>query len=57
METLKRGYAIVKKDNQVISNIDTIKKNDNLIIELKNGKIETKVMKVSEENGKERNEF
>ena len=48
METIKRGYAIVRKNKTIISDISKIKKDDKLTIELKNGKIETKVVKVSE---------
>ncbi len=52
MNTLKRGYAIVRKKNQkVISDVADIKLNEELIINLKNGNIYTKVVKVSEENG------
>ena len=48
METLKRGYAIVRIDDNVISSVSDIKKDDKLSIELKDGKIETKVVKVSD---------
>ncbi len=48
METLKRGYAIIRKDNQVISSITNVSKEETLTIEVKDGMIETKVMKVSE---------
>lgn len=48
METLKRGYAIIRKDNKVISSKDEISKDDILILNLKDGNIETKVMKVSD---------
>ena len=48
METLKRGYAIIKKDDKVISSKKDIKINDTVILNLKDGNIETKVMKVSE---------
>lgn len=51
LNTLKRGYAIVKKKDKVISDISKIKENDELLINLKNGNIYTKVVKVSEENG------
>ena len=49
LNTLKRGYAIVKKDNIVINDIKNISKNDEINIQIKNGNIITKVMKVSEE--------
>lgn len=48
LNTLKRGYAIVKKDNKVISDIKSITKDQELTIQIKNGNIITKVMKVSE---------
>ena len=49
LNTLKRGYAIIKKDDKVINDITSISKDDNLTIQIKNGNIEAKVMKVSEE--------
>ena len=49
LNTLKRGYAIIKKDHKVINDITSISKDDNLTIQIKNGNIEAKVMKVSEE--------
>ena len=51
LNTLKRGYAIVKKDNKVINDVKDIKKNEEINIQIKNGTIVTKVMKVSENNG------
>ncbi len=50
MNTLKRGYAIVKKDNKVISDIKSIKKEDTININVKNGIINAKVVEVT--NGK-----
>lgn len=52
MNTLKRGYAIVKLKNKVLSDINNVKKDDIIDIEIKSGKIEAKVMKVGEDNGK-----
>lgn len=49
LNTLKRGYAIIKKDNKVINDIKDISQNDKINIQIKNGSIITKVMKVSEE--------
>lgn len=46
MNTLKRGYAIVKTDNKVITNIKEVKENDIVNINLKDGYIDAKVMKV-----------
>ncbi len=54
MQTLNRGYAIIKDQGQIISNISQVKVNQNLNICLKDGTITTKVVKVSEENGKKR---
>ena len=50
MNTLKRGYAIVRKDNKVISDSKKIKKDDIINIDIKNGIINAKVVEVS--NGK-----
>ena len=51
MNTLKRGYAIVRSNNKVISDVNKLKKDDNLEIELKNGKVITKIVKVGINNG------
>jgi len=50
MNTLKRGYAIVKHDDKVVSDIDSLKKDDIINIDIKNGIINAKVLEV--ENGK-----
>ena len=52
MNTLKRGYAIVKTKSKVISSVKDIKEKDILDITLKDGIIITKIEKVSENNGK-----
>jgi len=52
LNTLKRGYAIIKKEDKVIKDIKEISIDDQINIQIKNGTIITKVMKVSEENGK-----
>ena len=49
LNTLARGYSIIRKDNKVISSIKSIKINDQIIVNLKDGDLYTKVMKVSEE--------
>ena len=49
LNTLKRGYAIIKKNDKVINDIKDISLNDEINIQIKNGNIITKVMKVSEE--------
>lgn len=51
MNTLKRGYAIIKLKDKVLSDINNVKKDDIIDIEIKSGKIEAKVMKVGEDNG------
>ena len=48
LNTLKRGYTIVRGQKGVISDIKRIKKDDELEIEFKDGKVITKVMKVGE---------
>lgn len=48
LNTLKRGYAITRVNNKVVSDIRDIKVADVLEIELKNGKVMTEVMKVGE---------
>ena len=48
ISTLNRGYGIVKKDNTVISSINNINKDDDIIINLKDGNIYSKVVKVSD---------
>ena len=50
MNTLKRGYAIVKKNNKVLSDITKIKKDDIINIDVKSGSINAKVVEVT--NGK-----
>lgn len=50
MNTLKRGYAIVKDKNKVISDVKKVKVDDMINITLKNGSINAKVVEV--ENGK-----
>ena len=52
LNTLKRGYSIIRKDDKVINDIKDISLDDAINIQIKNGNIITKVMKVSEENGK-----
>ena len=49
MNTLKRGYAIIKKDNKVISDSKKLKKDDIINIDLRNGQISTKVLEVTNE--------
>ena len=48
LNTLKRGYTIVRGSKGVISDIKKIKKDDELEIEFKDGKVITKVVKVGD---------
>ena len=50
MNTLKRGYSIVKKDNKVISDINNVMVDDIINIDIKDGMINAKVLEVN--NGK-----
>lgn len=45
--TIKRGYAILKKDDKAISDIKNIKKDDIINIEINNGIINSKVIEVN----------
>ena len=49
INTIKRGYAIVKKEDKVISSVKNIKKDDIIDIEVKEGKINAKVVEVFNE--------
>ncbi len=49
INTLNRGYAIIKKNNKVIFDLKKIKLNDQLKVILKNGFLRTKVLEVKEE--------
>ena len=48
MNTLARGYAIVKSNNKVVSSIKGIKKDDIININIKNGIIDALVMEVKD---------
>ena len=48
LNTLNRGYAIIKKDNKVLSSIKNINNNDIIKISLKDGEVSSKVIKVGE---------
>ena len=48
ISTLNRGYGIIKKDNVVVSSIANVKDNDDIVINLRDGNIYSKVVKVSE---------
>ena len=51
LNTLNRGYAIIKKDNHVLSSIKNIKEDDTITISLKDGNVSSKIIKVGENNG------
>ena len=46
INTIKRGYAIVKKGDKVISSVTKVKKDDIINIEVKEGNINAKVVEV-----------
>ena len=48
MNTLKRGYAIIKKEDSVISSIKKLNKDDEIKINVSDGIIDAKVIKVGE---------
>ena len=50
MNTLKRGYSITKQNNKVISSVKNIKKDDIIDIDLKDGRVMSQVLEVT--NGK-----
>lgn len=48
MNTLNRGYAIIKKEDKVVSSVKNINKEDIITISLKDGNISSKIIKVGE---------
>ena len=48
MNTLKRGYTITRSSGKVINSIINVEKNSNLEIEMTDGKIDVKVVKVGD---------
>ena len=44
LNTLRRGFGIVRKDNKIVTSIKDINKNDYLEVELKDGKINVNVL-------------
>ena len=48
MNTLKRGYAIIKKEDSVISSIKKLNKDDEIKINVSDGTIDAKIIKVGE---------
>ena len=49
LNSLKRGYAIVKKDNKCIQSIKQLKKDDKINLYISNGDIEALITNVKEE--------
>lgn len=52
VSTLKRGYAIIKKDDKIIDTGSLISVDDNILIELEKEHIEAKVLNISKKEGK-----
>ena len=48
LNTLNRGYAIIKKEDKVLSSIKNIKEEDIVTISLKDGSVSSKIIKVGE---------
>ena len=48
LNTLKRGYSITKKDNNVITSIENIKINDKIDITFENGIVNAEVLEIKE---------
>jgi len=51
LNSLKRGYAVIKKDNKIISDVSKLKSNDVITTELNNGFIESKIINVEMKEG------
>jgi len=49
LSSLKRGYAIVKKENKCIENVKNIKIDDKINIVFKNGNVDAEVISIKEE--------
>ena len=48
LNTLSRGYSIIKKDNKVVPSIKNIRKDDIISITLKDGELTSKIIKVGD---------
>lgn len=44
--TLKRGYSVIYKDNKIIKNYNDLKNNDNIDIQLYNGRLKAEIKEV-----------
>lgn len=51
MNTLKRGYAIVKLDDKVVSDISRVKNDDKIAVELSDGVVFSRVLEVNRKDG------
>ena len=51
MNTLKRGYAIVKLDDKVVSDISRVKNDDKIAVELSDGVVISRVLEVNRKDG------
>ena len=51
LNTLSRGYAIIKKDGKVLPSVKNMKKDDVVTITLNDGEVTSKIIKVGEKNG------
>ena len=49
LNSLKRGYAIIKKDNKCVTDVNKISKDDMINVSLSNGYVNAKVMEVKNE--------
>ena len=56
LSILKKGYSLTYKDSDVIKSVKKIRKNDELIIQLSDGKVST-VVKDVKENKDEKNDI
>lgn len=51
LNALKRGYAVIKKDNKIISDITKLKTDEVITTELNNGCIESKIINIKMKEG------
>ena len=51
LNSLKRGYAVIKKDNKIVSDINKLKEDDVITTELNNGYIESKIISTKMKEG------
>jgi exodeoxyribonuclease VII large subunit len=47
LQVVARGFSIVRKENKLVKSVEGLKKDDLLEVQLSNGKIETKIVKIS----------